>query len=62
MPTKLIFLYNKSIHKSKEYNDRFITILFIFITVILISIKLGNIYACTELYSQIDNFVLVYNF
>jgi hypothetical protein len=37
------------------------TILFIFTTVIFILIKLGNIYACTELYSQIDNFVSVYN-
>ena len=46
--------------KSIQYNDKFIIIMFIYLSVLLILMKLGNILACGELLDKIDDFVLVY--
>jgi hypothetical protein len=62
MPNKFVIWYNNIMQWSTDFNDKFNTILFIFISILFILIKLGNIYACTELYSNIDTFVSVYNY
>ena len=50
--------YNKSI----EYNNRFIFIMFIWISIALISIIFFNIYITTNLLVNIADYVHVYNY
>ena len=61
MPAKYHYL-NKFLQKSNEYNTKFIKFLIAFLIVLLLLMILINLYICSELYTGIDDYVLVYNF
>jgi LAGLIDADG endonuclease len=61
MPVKFMIWYLKSVNKSIEYNTKFTNIMFIIIIILLIVIKLGNLYISFELSINTDNYVQVYN-
>ena len=61
LPTKFINWFTKYTNTSIEYSNKFTTIMFIVVSILLILVKLGNLYVTTELYTNIDDYVLVYN-
>jgi len=61
MPVKFMKWYEKSINKSIEYNTKFTNIMFIIIIILLIVLKLGNLYISSELSVNTDTYVQVYN-
>jgi hypothetical protein len=52
---------SKILNKSNEYNTIFTNILIIFLLILLIIMLLMNLYFSSVLYTQIDDYVLVYN-
>lgn len=60
MPTKY-HKFSRILEKSNEYNIKFINIMLIFLVIILILSILGSLFLCSELYTNIDDYVLVYN-
>uniref|UniRef100_UPI0028E0A25C hypothetical protein n=1 Tax=Perenniporia fraxinea TaxID=1350006 RepID=UPI0028E0A25C len=60
LPTKYNSL-NKFLQKSNEYNTKFMNLLIIFLIVLLLIMILMNLYFSSVLYTQIDDYVLVYN-
>lgn len=60
IPTKY-HLFNKYLEKSNEYNVKFINIMLVYLVILLILSILGNLFVCSELYINIDDYVLVYN-
>ena len=57
----MINSYNKYTQTTVEYNEKFTKIMFIFVSVMLIILKLGNLFITAELGYRIDDYVLVYN-
>lgn len=53
---------NTFLNKGTEYNKIYINILIVLIITILLILKLGNLYITSELYSKVDDYVLVYNY
>ena len=53
---------NTFLNKGTEYNKKYINILIVLIITILLILKLGNLYITSELYSKVDDYVLVYNY
>ena len=61
LPNKYIDWFKKYSTSSIKYNDKFTKIMFIYVSILLILLKLGNLYVTAELYNNIDDYVLVYN-
>ena len=61
LPNKITVWFKKYIFTSVEYNNKFTTFMFIVVSILLILVKLGNLYVTAELCNNIDDFVLVYN-
>jgi hypothetical protein len=61
LPEKYTAWLYKSTNTSVEFNNKFTTIMFIVVSILLILLKLGNIYVTAHLYNNIDDYVLVYN-
>ena len=59
-PHKYNYL-NKILQKSNEFNTKFMNLLIIFLIVLLLFMILMNLFICSVLYTQIDDYVLVYN-
>ena len=49
------------LQKSNEYNTKFMNLLVIFLIVLLLFMVFMNLFVCSVLYTQIDDYVLVYN-
>ena len=52
----------KTINQSIEFNNKFIHVMIIIITILLFLFKILNILICTELITGLDDYVLVYNY
>ena len=52
----------KTINQSIEFNNKFINVMIIIITILLFLFKILNILICTELITGLDDYVLVYNY
>jgi hypothetical protein len=51
----------KFLQKSNEYNTKFMNLLIIYLIALLLFMILMNLFICSVLYTQIDDYVLVYN-
>ena len=61
MPNNIIIWNTRNSNKSIEYNNKFTTIMLNVISIILLTMKLGNIYNSAELSNNTDAYVQVYN-
>jgi len=61
LPEKYTAWLNKYTNTSVEINNKFTSIMFIVVSILLILVKLCNIYFTGHLYNNIDDYVLVYN-
>lgn len=52
---------NININKLQEFNNKFYNIMFVIILIILLLVKLLHFYYSSEVYNNIDDFILVYN-
>lgn len=57
-----VAVFKKYTKNSIEYNNKFTTIMFILLSVLLILVKLGNLYVTIELNNNIEDYVLVYHY
>ena len=62
MPNKYNVLFKKYVNNSNLYNDRFLLIMFLFISIVLIYMIILNIIVSAELFVHTDNYIEVYNF
>lgn len=62
IPVKYHNKLNTIFNKGKEYNNKYVNIMTVLIITILLILKLGNLYVSSELYSNVDDYVLVYNY
>ena len=60
IPNKLNFIKN-FVDNTLNVNTKFINIFLIFLVLLLLSMKLLNLYFSYELNNNLDNFVTVYN-
>ena len=58
------FLKNRTnyLDKAIELNNKFFKILLVIVLILLLLFKIFNIYVSSELYSNIDDYILVYNY
>ena len=58
------FLKNRTnyLDKAVELNNKFFKILLVIVLILLLLFKIFNIYVSSELYSNIDDYILVYNY
>ena len=61
LPNKITVWFKKYTNTSVKYNNKFTTFMFIVVSILLILVKLGNLYVTAELCNNIDDYVLVYN-
>ena len=61
LPNKITAWFNKYTQNGIEFSNKFTTIMFILVSIILILTKLGSLYVSAELYNNIDDYVQVYN-